>query len=562
MTHWTLSDCAGRDPRALVSEAFDRIIAWGDGAMCISLRDRTEVVAAAGLVDARLPLAGVPFLVKDNIDVAGLPTTAGCPSFAYRPERDAVAVARLVAAGAVPIGKTNLDQFATGLVGVRSPYGVPRNPLVPGRIPGGSSSGSATAVAAGCVPFALGTDTAGSGRVPAMMTGICGLKPTPGLVSTGGVVPAVRSIDTVSVFAAEAEDAFAIGDLIAGFDAGDPFSRRAPPCPPLPGRWRVGVLDERWLGACTPAVRAAYHAAVERAAVLGWEPVAVDFAPFMACAASLYGGAWVAERTATVGGFLDQCPPDADPTVAGIIRAGSRLDAVTAHRDRWSLMAHRRDAEAAWAACDLLLLPTAPCVPTIDEVRADPVGVNSRLGTFTNFANLLDTAAVALPAGRDGDGLPSGITLVAQAFREPWLRAAAAAWRIRPAPPAIGHRLAVAGAHLRGLPLHGQLLGCGAVFESETRTAPCYRMVRLPGTPARPGLVRTEAGGGAIAVEVYRIGDEGLGRFLAGIPAPLGLGRLRLEDGSEVIGFLCEAVAAAGCEDLTARGGWRAVVAG
>ncbi len=578
---------AGASPVTVVEETYARIAVHDDAALFIHLRPREEVMAEAralaGRDRAAMPLFGVPFVIKDNIDLAGVPTTAGCPAFAYVPTRSAATVERLIAAGALPLGKTNLDQFATGLVGVRSPYGVPRNPLRADLIPGGSSSGSACAVAAGLVPFALGTDTAGSGRVPAALTNIVGLKPTCGLVSTSGVVPAVRSLDCVSIFANTVADAKAVLDVIAGFDAADPFSRRVQPARPVArpvngadtlAGTRVGVPAEAVLAVCVPLVREAFVMACSHLRALGCTLVEIDYAPFAAAAAALYGGAWVAERTAAVGDFIAAHPAACHPVVRDIILSGNASSAVTAHRDRYQLMAWRRAAEAAWERCDVLVLPTVPEYPLLQAVLAEPVTLNSRLGAFTNFANLFDTAALCVPAGTMNEGLPASVTLVAPAWGDAVLADLGAAFHARAgqglgddgaalvpparAPAGGGVSLGVVGAHLSGQPLNHQLIASGARLEETTRTAARYRLFHLPTTPPKPGMVRVADGGGHIEMEIWRLDETAFGRFVASIPMPLCIGRIELEDGRVVNGFLCEQHGVAGCTDITAYGGWRA----
>lgn len=552
-----------------------------DPALFLHRIDPERVLAHAAALERRdpasLPLYGLPFAVKDNIDAAGAPTTAGCPSYAYRPERSAVVVERLEAAGAILVAKTNLDQFATGLIGTRSPAGAPRNPFDAAFVPGGSSSGSAVALARGLVSFALGTDTAGSGRVPAAFNQVVGLKPTRGLVSTRGVVPAVRSLDCVAIFAPTAEDAATVLDVAAGFDPEDPFSRRPLPAlaPDAPLRFGVFADLAGAVGADREAVRLA-EAAATRLEACGHERVAVDAAPFVEAAALLYGGPWVAERYAAVGEFLESGPADADPTVRGLILAAKQRLAVEQHRASYRLAALRRLADAVFASVDALLLPTTPTIPTLADVARDPIGVNEALGRTNNFANLFDLAAVTVPAGLRAEGVPAGVTLFAPAFAEPWLlplagvlhRAAGMAWGATgvplPAPharPAASGRiaLAVVGAHLRGQPLHPELTALGARFVWAGRTQPIYRLYALAGSvPPKPGMVRQETGGAAIEVEVWSLSPEGFGRFVAGVPSPLCIGTVHLEDGRDVHGFLCEPAALAGAREITSFGGWAA----
>ncbi|MFC5744365.1 allophanate hydrolase [Actinomadura rugatobispora] len=535
---------------ARVHAAYDRIAEVDRPEIWIGLRPRAEVAAEAARTDPALPLAGRLLAVKGNIDVAGLPTTAGCPSYAYEPARDAPVVARLRAAGAVVIGTTNLDQFATGLVGTRSPYGAVRGAADPSRVAGGSSSGSAVAVALGIADLALGTDTAGSGRVPAAFNGIVGLKPTRGLVPAEGVVPACASLDCVTVFArtlAEAERALA--HMVTG--AGDPLAR-------APGPWRIAVPDPARLGELDEGWAEAFGAAAARLETAGASPRPVDLAPFTEAAAMLYEGAFVAERYTAVGRFIDeraaQGAPDLDPTVARIIQGARDVPAHRLFADRERLAALRSRALAALGDADALLLPTAPGHPTLAEVAADPLGANARLGRFTNSTNLLDLAAVAVPAGTVR-GLPFGVMLIGPAHTDDRLARIAALLT----PPA---RVAVVGAHLTGQPLNPQLLALGARFDRTTTTAPCYRLYALPTDPPKPGLVRVPEDGAAIEAEVWEIPPEGLGGLVASLPRPMALGSVELADGSRVPGFLCEPAALPGAADITSYGGWRPYLAG
>ncbi len=556
-----------------VRQAIAADAATADPAIWIHREPDAALLDRAAALDAEgkrgRPLWGVPVAVKDNIDVAGMPTTAACPDYAYTPAADAPAVARLRAAGAIVMGKTNLDQFATGLVGVRSPYGVPRAPFDPARVPGGSSSGSGVAVAAGIVPVALGTDTAGSGRVPAMFGNIVGLKPTVGAVPSMGVVPACRSIDTVSVFARSVDEALAVLRVIAGFVADDPYSR-----PPPPGYLRRAALAERVrvvvaedLSACDAPIRAV---AERWAADLAAVPVPI--APFLELARLLYDGPWVAERTAALRPMLDR-PEALHPTTRAILEGGLQRSAADAFDAFHLLTRLRRRAAAMFEQADVLLLPTAPCWPTCAELAADPIGPNSRLGTYTNFVNLLDLAAIAVPAGFGPDGAPIGVTLVGPAWSEG--RLAALADRVHRAatdrvgatvqslpPPAAADTLAddetalfCVGGHMSGLALNHQLTALGARFLRVARTAPGYRLFALGD---RPGLV---AGGvGAIEGEIWALPTAAVGALLAQVPAPLGFGTVMLEDGP-CLGFLAEAHATAGSHDISHLGGWRSYLA-
>ncbi|MFJ4424563.1 allophanate hydrolase [Streptomyces bobili] len=531
-------------------EAVDRPEIW------IGLRPLAAVEAEARALDARvaagehLPLAGRLLAVKGNIDVAGLPTTAGCPAYAYEPRADAPVVARLRAAGALVLGTTNLDQFATGLVGTRSPYGAVRNARDPERISGGSSSGSAVAVALGIADLALGTDTAGSGRVPAAFNGIVGLKPTRGLVSTEGVVPACASLDCVTVFARtlpEAEQALAH----MASAPGRPLPARAP------GPWRIAVPPLDQLGELDPGWAEAYEAAVRQLRSAGAEIRTIDLAPFTEAAAMLYEGAFVAERYTAVGTFVDKLLAEGgeglDPTVAGIITRARDIPAHRLYADTDRLAVLRARALTAFADADALLLPTAPGHPTLAEVAADPLGANARLGRFTNSTNLFDLSAAAVPAGEVG-GLPFGVMLIGPAFTEE--RLTRIADLLRP-----DTYVAVAGAHLTGQPLNPQLLALGAVLDRTTTTAPLYRLHALRTSPPKPGLVHVGGGGAPVEVEVWRLPAAGLGALLSALPRPMALGRVTLADGTELPGFLCEPSALTDSQDITRYGGWRAYLA-
>ncbi|MFC8190615.1 allophanate hydrolase [Cellulomonas sp. NPDC057328] len=609
--------------RARVRAAYARIREVDRPEVWVALVPEADALAAADAVDARvaaghdLPLAGRTLAVKDNVDVAGLPTTAGCPSYATHPAgrpgpaaRTAPAVQALVDAGAVVLGKTNLDQFATGLVGTRSPYGAVRHATLPERVSGGSSSGSAVAVALGVADVGIGTDTAGSGRVPAAFHGLVGIKTTVGLVPTDGVVPACASYDVVTTFtrdlatgvlatrlmvaagepgagaaAAEAGAVAAAGTEAAGarrrWPADVRVALRDVPVVAVPRAEDLAPLSDAW--------RSAFAAAVARVRAVGARTVEVDVSGMLAAARLLYDGAIVAERYAAVGDFLATGPADADPTVASIILAGAQVPAAAYVRDRLRLDAARAEAARTLDGCDVLLLPTTTEHPTIAAVQADPVGINRRLGTYTNFVNMLDLAAVAVPAG-EADGGPFGVTVLARACEDQLALDLAA--RLLDEPSASGGadgadgadgangsggagvpasapllvpgtvELLVVGAHLRGQPLQGQLADLGARFDRAVTTSDAYRLVALATVPRKPGLVRVGPGEGApIAGEVWRVSPGALGAFLAALPAPMTLGRVELADGTWVVGFGCTAEAGEAGTDITDAGGWLAALA-
>ncbi len=505
----------------------------------------------------------MPYVVKDNIDVAGVPTTAACPGFAYTPTEDSGVVARLRSAGAIVVGKTNLDQFATGLVGTRSPYGTPRNPIDPTMIPGGSSSGSAVAVARGLVPFGLGTDTAGSGRVPAAMCGIVGYKATLGRVSTRGVVPAVRRVDCTTVFARSVADAAAAMAVMGDYDEADPYARPAPVRAPRPihtvgvvTAWPAGLLDE--------PTGALYRDALGRLEATGVTLVPIDIEPLLEAGALLYGGPVVAERYAAVGEAIAALPDDADPTVASIIGGATQWTAVQAYVAEYALAGHRRIAAALFAGIDALAVPTTPGVVSLAEVASEPIAANARMGRLTTFTNLLDLAALAVPMGTRPDGLPAGLQLMGPAWSDDALAALAARFLGEPEPGAALPTvpmvpLIVVGAHLQGQPLNGQLTERGAHLLAATTTAPRYRLYAMDDTvPPKPAMVRDELGGAAIAVEAWAMPVDQLGSFLTLVPPPLCLGTVELLDGTWQKGFLCEPRAIVGAAEITHFGGWRA----
>jgi allophanate hydrolase len=576
-------------PEATIAQCYARIRAHDDPAVFISLRAEAEAIAEAKALAAEghrdRPLFGVPVAVKDNIDVKGLPTTAACPAFSYEPAKDATCVARLKAAGAIIIGKTNLDQLATGLVGVRSPYGTPRNLFDPALIPGGSSSGSGIAVGAGLVPLALGTDTAGSGRVPAGLSNIVGLKPSLGLVSTAGLVPACRTLDCVSVFTLTVDDAFMVLAILAGPDAADPYSRPRPLGRPgaMPKGVRLGVpLPGQRLFFGDKISASAYEAALARFARMGALITEIDIEPFYETARLLYDGPWVAERYITARKLIASAPEAMHPVTRQIILAGSHPSAVDAFAAFYELEELRRVRDHTFLAIDALVLPTVPTVYTMAQVEADPIGLNSRLGTYTNFVNLLDLCALAVPAAMHADGTPFGITLLAQAGNDAALASIGRLFHAdtglslgatgQPQPPLAPMpgllvdgeiAIAVVGAHLSGMPLNGELKSFGARFLQTTTTTADYRLFALAGTnPPKPGLLRVAAGqGSAIEVEIWAMPAEKFGRFVAAVPRPLSIGTLVIADGRAVKGFLVEAEATSGARDISAFGGWRAFMA-
>ncbi len=526
-------------------------------------------------------LAGLRFAVKDNIDAAGIPTTAACPAFARTPARNAHVVQRLLDAGAALLGKTNLDQFACGLNGTRSPYGAVPNSFDARYVSGGSSSGSAYAVAAGEADFSLGTDTAGSGRVPAGLNNIVGIKPSRGLLSARGVVPAAQSVDCVSIFARTVGLAARVLHAVMGFDAEDPYSRRlALATQPLRDGFRFGVpaqLD--FFG--DEAAAAAFEHAVRQMRALGGVPVAIDYTPLAEAAALLYDSALVAERYAAVREFFDAHEEEVIEPVRGILAQGRQYSAADFVDARTRLHALGQRAAAMWSDIDVLLVPTAPTHYTIEAMRADPVALNRHLGEYTNFVNLLDYAAISVPSSLRADGMPFGITLIGrcgsdfqlaelgQRFHHSTGLPLGATGEPMPAPEALPViapqpmvKVAVVGAHLSGMPLNTQMTERGARLLETTTTAAQYRLYALPGTvPPKPGLLRVPVGGAAIALEVWEMPLAHYGSFVALIPAPLGIGSLTLADGGSVQGFLCEALAIAGAEDITHHGGWRAYMA-
>ncbi|WP_226686510.1 allophanate hydrolase [Stutzerimonas stutzeri] len=529
---------------------------------------------------AELPLYGIPFAIKDNVDLAGIPTTAACPAFAYTPETSATIVEQLIALGAIPLGKTNLDQFATGLNGTRSPYGECRNSLHPDYPSGGSSAGSSLAVALGLCTFALGTDTAGSGRVPAALNNLVGLKASKGLISTAGVVPACRTLDCVTFFTASAAEASQLLALTAKLDPRDEYSRANP-------LWndgsafgqvksfRFGVPKQLEFLGC-PESPALFAATVDQLKAIGGEPVEVDFSPFLEAARLLYEGPWVAERYSVAGALIEQQPDAVLPVIKAVLEKAPGTTAVQLFQAQYRLQQLKATCDRIMAEVDCVLTPAYPRPVTLAELHAEPVKRNSDLGYYTNFMNMLDYAAVAVPATVMHNSLPWGVTLFGRVFTDQYLLSLADALQRQTALKLIGGnaldtpapqnparndraRIVVCGAHLDGLPLNWQLRQRGARLLEATRSAPDYQLYALAGGPVlRPGMVRVAEGGAAIAVEVWDIPSSELGSFLTGIPAPLGLGKVQLEDGRWETGFICEPCGLEGAQDITGFGGWRA----
>jgi allophanate hydrolase len=575
-------------PRQLVTRLRERALALNPQFhLFIHLLDEAELEPCLAQLERRapadLPLYGVPFAIKDNIDLADVPTTAACPAFAYVPGRSATLVEQLIALGAVPIGKTNLDQFATGLNGTRSPYGPCRNSVLPGYPAGGSSAGSALAVALGLASFALGTDTAGSGRVPAALNNLVGLKPTRGLLSTAGVVPACRTLDCTTFLADSAATASRLLALTAQRDERDEYSRANPLWndatafgKPRPG-FRFGVPRQLEFMGCAESP-VLFEATVRQLQALGGVAVEIDFAPFLEAARLLYEGPWVAERYSVAGALIERDPEAVLPVIREVLRQAPARSAVDAFRARYRLQQLKACCDRVMAELECVLTPALPRPVTLAELRDEPVRRNADLGWYTNFMNLLDYAAVAVPAAFMANGLPWGVTLFGRAFTDQYLLGLADALqrqhqlplvggrRLAAAPAATARndraRVVVCGAHLDGLPLNWQLRQRGGRLLQATDSAPCYRLYALAGgPPLRPGMLRVREDGAAIAVEVWEIPSHELGSFLQGIPAPLGLGKVQLADGSWESGFICESHALAEARDITHFGGWRAYLA-
>ncbi|MES0029216.1 allophanate hydrolase [Mesorhizobium sp. M0040] len=581
---------AGVSIGEMVDTVHARLAAADDPGIFIHLASRAEMLAEAeklGPFDpAAKPLWGVPFAVKDNIDVAGMPTTAACAEYAYLPAKDATVVARLKAAGALVVGKTNLDQFATGLVGVRTPYPIPRNAIDPKLVPGGSSCGSAVATARGIVSFALGTDTAGSGRIPAGLNNIVGLKPSVGALSAAGVVPACRTLDCISVFALTVDDGYRVFEAAAAKDDADPYSRDlgVQGLAARPPVLTVGVpVRADWTFFGDEAMQAGFEAALASLETLGCRLVEIPFGDFYATANLLYEGAWVAERYAAIRDFMEAKEAAMHPVTRQIIGGARTLSAADAFNGLYALQGYKARLAPVIASVDLFCVPTAPTHYTVEAVLADPIVTNSRLGTYTNFVNLLDMCGISVPSGTRSDGLPMSVTLVAAAGKDhlpaslaqdvhaaSGLSLGATGWP----QPQRGDvqagvdegtiELAVVGAHLSGMALNGQLQQLGAIFARAARTAPLYRLYALAGqSVSRPGLERSCNGKGtAIEVEVWRLSPQAFGRFVAAIPPPLGIGTLLLDDGTSPKGFLVESAGLTDAKEISHFGGWRNFMAG
>ncbi|MDT8861868.1 allophanate hydrolase [Alkalihalobacillus sp. MEB130] len=503
------------------------------------------------------PLWGIPFAIKDNIDLAGIPTTAGCPEYAYTPDEDAAVIRRLIEAGAIPVGKANLDQFATGLVGTRSPYGETQNSLRPELISGGSSSGSSVSVARGQAVFGLGTDTAGSGRVPALLNNLVGYKPSLGAWSTKGLVPACASLDCITVFAHSLEEAMLVDASARGVEEADPWSKEIPqPVASLPEKIILPKDPLDFYGPFATEYSDAWDRAVEQVKQVGLPIEYVDTTFLAEAAAILYDGPMVAERWAAVGSFVEENPGATFPVTEDVLRSGSasKYDAASVFKANHQLQAYKLKAKQLLRDA-VLVMPTAGGTWSRDQVRENPIATNSDMGRYTNHCNLLDLSAVAVPADEAAEKVPFGVTFFSLAENEGFICGTAEAFTQVVAEPTT--LVAVCGLHMRGLPLETQMKDCRATFIREAVTAPKYQLIKLPTEPAKPGLIKQANGGGAIQLEIWEMPLSTFGTFAASIPDPLGIGKVELEDGSEVPGFICQAYVAEGAEDITALGGWR-----
>lgn len=565
----------GREVEEVLRGVWEAIRDEEDDGIFISKMSWEGIQAQMAGMKKDAPLYGIPYAAKDNIDVAGMPTTAACPDFSYDPEESSTVVKLLQEAGAVCFGKTNLDQFATGLVGVRTPYPVPKNAFDADYLPGGSSCGSAIAVAKGLVPFSLGTDTAGSGRVPAAFNDLIGLKPTLGFLSTRGVVDACKSLDCVSIFAHTCDDADKVLLLTAKHDPEEAWSRAAPvKWKRFPGKFKFGVPrdeDLKFFG--WEDARELFDRAVEKFTEMGGEVVEVSLEPFLAAAKLLYEGPWVTERFVGIRAFLDMHPDSIFPVTRSIIEGGRTPLASDFFEARYKLAECKRLADIEMAKVDFIIAPTTPRNFTLKEVAAEPVKLNSILGIYTNFMNLLDYSALALPTGLYHGKLPWGVTVFAPAGMDRGLLKLGAGYessigREGPRTSENGFdeiQIVVCGAHLGGMALNWQLVGRGGRLVSIGKTFPSYRMYLIPeggGLPERPALIRLDDGSGvAIEVEVWALSTEAFGDFVSKISEPLGMGKVMLDDGSQKCGFIAEPRAAAGARDLSEFGGWRGYVA-
>ncbi|WP_409526206.1 allophanate hydrolase [Nitrincola sp. MINF-07-Sa-05] len=574
----------GYHPSQIITEMYRRLRELNDPGIFIHLMDEADALKLAeslGEFDPRQILWGIPFAVKDNIDVAGMPTTAACPTYEYAPAEDAHVVACLRAAGAIPVGKTNLDQFATGLVGVRSPFPHPRNAIDPALVPGGSSSGSAVSVAQGLLPFALGTDTAGSGRVPAALNNLVGLKPTLGAISNRGVVPACRSLDSVSIFALNINDAMTVLSVANHYDAADAYTRSLTlPAisSPLPNP-AIGVPDIASLRFFGDTLQAdAFEATLTQLEAEGARLERINFTPFYQVADLLYHGAWIAERTLVIDDLLTTTPDAIHPVTRQIIQPGQKLTAMDAFKGLYQLQALKKTCRTILKRFDYLCVPSIPTFYTTADLEADPIGPNNRLGTYTNFVNLLDLCALTVPCPPRSDGRPGSVTFIGTQGKdsllategqrlEAWARISPGntgwPYQSAPTPTATATNdeliLAVCGAHMSGLPLNHELTCRGGRFIERTKTAPHYKLFALSGGPPyRPGLVRQESEGVAVALELWALPKTAVGDFISGIPSPLGIGTVVLSDQRTVKGFVCEASGLNGAEDISALGCWRA----
>jgi allophanate hydrolase len=556
-------------PADVISQIKERIAETGQHNAWIHVLSDDElqpyVERLASVDPANLPLWGIPFAIKDNIDLAGIPTTAACPDFSTVPEESATVVAKLIDAGAIPIGKTNLDQFATGLVGTRSPYGPTHNALNPAMVSGGSSAGSAVAVKLGLCSFSLGTDTAGSGRVPAALNGLIGFKPTRGWLSTSGVVPACRTLDCVSVFANSVDDARIVANIAGGFDTTDAYARDVSFSGFDTTNPRYGRLDDVALQPCDTVHKSAYESFIAQLPQANTHDTAFLFE----AAELLYQGPWLAERYAGLAEFLRTNRDSFLPTTLGIIEGGARFSAVEAFAAQYKLAELSRRTEELFTAIDVLVLPTVPTNYLIDEVEQDPLSTNAHLGVYTNFVNLLDLCAIAIPADDLPDGMPSGVTLVTTAGRDHALLdlAESLLFGCKDIAPSSGlcarpgeFLLAVCGAHLTGQPLNGQLTDRDGYLVRQGTTSKCYRLFALP-DKKRPALIRDTENGQPIEVEVWSIPTHTVGSFMQGVLPPLGIGSVELSDGVWVNGFIAEPTSTTGSREITAFGGWKGYVA-